>query len=227
MVRMPRYALSGALVVLGATIALLVASGATGRSQAAPTNTKEPSILYVYPIKIGTVLNGNKGEWSSTTPISYYTTWQRCDTNAQACQKIANVENKATYTVVGADAGHTIRFYVTASNKDGKTTAHSNATSVVPNGPGAPAETAPPKIKGEAVVGKTLTATTGAGRGRSRSRTRSSGSRARAAPRARTTAPAATPMTWPPLTWASGSGSRCWPRTPTGKPRVCPTRPRP
>ena len=59
MVRMPRYALSGALVVLGATIALLVASGATGRSQAAPTNTKEPSILYVYPIKIGTVLNGN------------------------------------------------------------------------------------------------------------------------------------------------------------------------
>ena len=124
-------------------------------------NTKEPSILYVYPIKIGTVLNGNKGEWSSTTPISYYTTWQRCDTNAQACQKIANVENKATYTVVGADAGHTIRFYVTASNKDGKTTAHSNATSVVPNGPGAPAETAPPKIKGEAVVGKTLTATTG------------------------------------------------------------------
>jgi hypothetical protein len=144
---------------------LAAATTATGRAQAAPKNTKEPSILYVYPIKIGTVLNGNKGAWSGTAPISYYTTWLRCNSDAQACNKIPNAENKPTWTVVSADVGHTLRFYVTASNADGKATAESNATSVVPNGPGAPAETAPPTISGQAVVGQTLTATTGTWKG--------------------------------------------------------------
>ncbi len=161
MSRSPRVTVLAAALALGAVAALVVASVATGRSQAAPKNTKEPEVVYVYPIKIGTVLNGNKGGWSGTAPISYYTTFLRCNNNAEACKKIPNAEDKATYTVVSADVGHTLRFYVTASNKEGKATAESNATSVVPNGPGAPAETAAPKISGQAVVGKTLTATTG------------------------------------------------------------------
>ena len=167
MVHMPRYALSGAVVV-GAAIALVVVSAATGRSQATapkkPQNTTEPSISYVYPIKIGTVLNGNKGSWSGTAPITFKAQWLRCNDNGEACSKIANATG-SKYTVVSADATHTIRLDVTASNSAGSATARANATAEVPANPSAPAETAPPQIKGEAVVGKTLTATTGTWKG--------------------------------------------------------------
>jgi hypothetical protein len=146
------------LVLVGA--ALLAASSATGRSQQKPTNTVEPSIIYVYPIKVGTVLNGKPGSWSGAQPITFKYQWLRCDDNGQACTNIPN-QVSLTYTTVGADATHTIRFQVTASNKDGATTATSNATSEIPKGPGAPSEKTPPTISGRAEAGQTLTATTG------------------------------------------------------------------
>ena len=80
MFRTPRYALLAAAVALGATIALVAASGATGRSQAKPHNTKEPFIGAPFLVEVGTSLSGNKGSWSGTAPISYYTAWQRCTT---------------------------------------------------------------------------------------------------------------------------------------------------
>ena len=146
------------LVLVGA--ALLAASSATGRSQQKPTNTKEPAIIFVYPIKVGTVLNGQPGSWDGTKPISFKYQWLRCDENGQTCTNIAN-QISLTYTTTGADAQHTIRFQVTASNKAGTATATSNATPEIPKGAGAPAETAPPTISGQAEAGKTLTATTG------------------------------------------------------------------
>jgi hypothetical protein len=158
-------ALSGAAVVLGAVIALVAATTATGRTKAVPKNTKEPSILYVHPIKVGTILNGEKGEWSGAPPpITYTYQWLRCNDNGEGCGKLTNATG-TTYTVVQADAHHTLRLDVTATNADGKATARANATAVIPAKPGAPVEVAPPVISGQAVVGQTLTTTTGSWRG--------------------------------------------------------------
>jgi hypothetical protein len=141
-------------------VVLVVASIAAGRSQAAPTNTKEPVIAAQYLIQVGSTLQGNKGSWSGTAPITYAYQWLRCNDNAQSCTSIANATG-TSYKVVSADIQHTIRFQVTASNKDGNATAQSNATAEIPKGPGAPSEKAPPTISGDAVVGQKLTATTG------------------------------------------------------------------
>ena len=123
------------------------------------------AILYAYPIKIGTILTGNKGSWSGEPPkITYKYQWLRCNDNGEACTKITNATG-TTYTVVSADSRHTIRLAVQATNDDGTAKAEANATSVVPAGPGAPNEQAPPQISGQAVVGQTLTATTGAWKG--------------------------------------------------------------
>jgi hypothetical protein len=164
MFRSPRKRAAPVAVALAALAVLVAATAATGRSQAAPKNTTEPSITYVYPIKVGTALTGNKGAWSGTAPLDYAYQWLRCNDNAEACQKITNATGK-TYTVVSADAKHTIRLDVTASNAEGRATARSNATSVIPAKAGAPSESVPPGISGQAVVGKTLTATTGTWKG--------------------------------------------------------------
>jgi hypothetical protein len=160
MSRTPRAALAAGAVALAAVVVLVVASIATGRSQAAPVNTKEPVIAAQFLIKVGSTLQGNKGSWSGTEPITYAYQWLRCNDNAQSCTAISNATG-TSYTIVNADIQHTIRFQVTASNKDGKATAMSNATAEIPKGPGAPSEKSSPTISGEAVVGKTLTATTG------------------------------------------------------------------
>ncbi len=62
--RMPRIA--PALIGLAALVALFAATSATGRSETAPTNSAEPTITYPHPIKIGTILTGNKGTWNGT-----------------------------------------------------------------------------------------------------------------------------------------------------------------
>ena len=160
--RIPRIA--PALIGLAALVALFAATSATGRSQTAPTNSAEPTITYVHPIKIGTILTGNKGTWNGTAPLDYAYQWLRCDDNGLNCQKKTNATG-TTYTVVSADADHTIRLDVTASNSDGKATARANATSEIPGNAKAPVETAAPTVSGNAVVGEQLTATRGTWQG--------------------------------------------------------------
>jgi hypothetical protein len=160
MPRPPRPFLALSVVLLGISVALLVAAGATGRSRAAPSNTKEPSITYVFPINVGTDLTGDKGSWSGAQPISFAFQWLRCNDNGESCKAITNATG-TTYTVVNADQGHTLRLDVTASNKDGKTTVRANATSQVPVKTGQPVEVTPPTVSGQAVVGQKLVGQTG------------------------------------------------------------------
>jgi hypothetical protein len=161
--RMPRLILPLSLVLLGVLVALVLTSGATGGSKAAPSNTKEPTISYVYPIQVGTELTGNKGSWSGG-PTSFAYQWLRCNDNGESCNKITNATGK-TYTVVDADVKHTLRLDVTASNSQGKDTARANATALVPAKTGQPAELTPPKVSGQAVVGQQLMATSGTWKG--------------------------------------------------------------
>ncbi|MGZ4394931.1 MAG: hypothetical protein ACXVZ2_06180 [Gaiellaceae bacterium] len=106
------------------------------------------------------VLTGNKGTWNGTAPLNYAYQWLRCDDNGLSCKTITNATG-TTYTLVSADGGHTIRLDVTASNSDGKATARANATSEIPANAKAPAETAPPTVSGNAVVGEQLSASRG------------------------------------------------------------------
>src|SRR5436190_7429121 len=104
--RTPRLAAATAVAALGVLAALLVAASAVGRSQSAPTNTKEPTITYVYPIQVGTILTGNKGSWQKADRFTFQ--WLRCNDNGESCKKIGNATG-TTYTVVNADQGHTLR----------------------------------------------------------------------------------------------------------------------
>jgi hypothetical protein len=157
MVRIPR--LPAALVAVAALVALVEAD-ATGRSRAAPTNTLEPFIATKIAPVVGATLTGNPGNWQGTAPIKYAYQWLRCAEDGHECKSIGGATQQ-TYTIGKADVEHTLRFRVTAKNSDGKATADSNASSVVPGKEGAPTAASPPTISGQAVVGEHLTATTG------------------------------------------------------------------
>src|SRR4051794_8969963 len=157
MKRTPRPA---ALVVLGAVAALLVASGATGSRKAAPENTKEPFIASQYLVKVGSNLQGNKGNWSGDAPITYTYQWLRCNDEGESCKNIGGA-TETSYTVAKADVGFTLKFRVNAKNPDGKSQATSNATQQIQGKAGAPQATSPPVITGTPTVGSTLNATTG------------------------------------------------------------------
>jgi hypothetical protein len=162
MSRMPRIA--AVLVAAAAVTALIAATSATGRSQQAPTLVQEPFIASKVAVVVGSTLTGDKGQWSGTAPITYDYQWLRCNGDALNCDKIKKATG-TSYTIVKDDAGHTLRFQVTAKNSDGKKTALSNATGTVPGAAKAPAVLIPPKISGNAVVGEKLTATTGTWQG--------------------------------------------------------------
>ena len=162
MPRIPRIglALTGA-VVLGA---LLLASSATGRSQAKPSNVQEPFISSKIAVVVGAKLTGDRGKWDGSGTLTYAYQWLRCNDNAINCKSI-NGAHETTYTVVKSDQGNTLRFQVTAKNSEGTATAMSNATGEVPSKANAPAEITPPTISGSAVVGQRLTATNGTWQG--------------------------------------------------------------
>jgi len=112
------------LVMLAALIAAAVASAATA---AAPVNTAPPTISGTP--QVGQTLTASNGTWTNS-PTSFAYQWLRCNGGGNACANVANGTQK-TYTVVGADAGRTLRVRVTATNADGSASAESNQTTVV------------------------------------------------------------------------------------------------
>jgi hypothetical protein len=139
--------------LLGTLVAgLVLAAGATA---AAPVNTAPPTVSGT--AKVGQTLTVSNGTWSNS-PTSYTYQWQRCSSST-SCTDIANAVGQS-YVVRQADGGLRLRAQVNAINADGKTTASSDLTSVVP-ATGAPVNTVRPSVTGDAIVGNTLTAETG------------------------------------------------------------------
>ena len=97
-------------------------------------------------------------------PTSFAYQWLRCNLGGNTCVNVANGTQR-TYTLVGADAGRTIRVRVTATNADGSANAQSEPT----DGDVAPAHVdcrprgtpERPSIVGTPQVGQQLTADEG------------------------------------------------------------------
>jgi hypothetical protein len=142
-------------------IVACLAFTATGlaATAAAPVNTSPPTISGT--AQVGQTLTAGNGTWSNA-PTSFAYQWLRCNGGGNSCANLAN-GTQQTYTLVGADAGSTMRVRVTATNADGSSSAQSEQTAVVApvTSSAAPKNTAPPTIAGTAKVGQTLTASEG------------------------------------------------------------------
>jgi hypothetical protein len=146
------------LVAVAAALLLALAAVAgvgSAASQAAPVNTAPPTIAGTPAV--GQTLTASNGTWSNA-PTSYAYQWLRCNGGGNSCVSVANGTQK-TYTLVGADAGHTMRVRVTATNADGSTSAESAQTAAVAaaTSSAAPKNTDRPIISGTPRVGQTLT----------------------------------------------------------------------
>ena len=126
---------------------------------APPANTSPPTISGT--AQVGQTLTATNGTWSNA-PASFAYQWLRCNGGGNSCASVAN-GTQQTYTLVGADAGSTMRVRVTATNADGSSSAQSAQTAMVAaaTSSAAPKNTAPPTISGTAKVGQTLTANEG------------------------------------------------------------------
>jgi hypothetical protein len=124
-----------------------------------PANTALPTIGG--SAVAGQTLTASTGSWSGA-PTSYAYQWRRCDSAGASCANVTGA-TAASYAVASGDVGFTLRVAVTATNAGGSTTAASNQTALVAAAPVAtpPANSALPTIGGSAVVGQTLTASTG------------------------------------------------------------------
>jgi hypothetical protein len=153
-VRYSKRTLVGVAAAWLLALALMVGAGSAA-SQAAPANTALPTISGT--AAVGQVLTGSDGRWTNA-PTSFAYQWLRCNGGGNSCVSVANGTQK-TYTLVGADAGHTMRVRVTATNADGSTSAESDKTATVAaaSSSAAPKNTDRPIISGTPRVGQTLT----------------------------------------------------------------------
>lgn len=148
----------GAFALVFATMVSLAFAAVA--SAAPPSNTAPPTITGTPTV--GQTLTAENGTWSNN-PTSFAYQWLRCNGGGNACVGVANGTQK-TYTLVGADAGNTIRVQVTATNADGSSSARSAQTAAVAQRTGssaAPKNTSLPTISGTARVGQQLTGAEG------------------------------------------------------------------
>jgi hypothetical protein len=150
---------AAALIIISLTALAAVVGIGRAATQAAPVNTAPPTITGTPTV--GQTLTAGNGTWSNN-PTSFDYQWLRCNGSGASCVSVANGTQK-TYTLVGADAGHTIRVRVTATNADGSASAESAQTDVVApaTSSAAPKNTDRPIISGTPRVGQTLTADEG------------------------------------------------------------------
>jgi WD40 repeat protein len=105
------------------------------RRRLAPAATTAPSISgKTHP---GAELIASIGTWSGDQPITYQTSWQRCDATAANCKTI-KTKHRLSYVVGRSDLGRTFVFRVTATNPVGPVTATSSPTPPITLGPKPP-----------------------------------------------------------------------------------------
>lgn len=149
----------GFAVAVAAASATVYATVGTAAGTASPPVNSSPPTISGTPT-VGQTLTANNGSWSGANPMTFTYQWQRCDSTGGSCADVASATSQ-TYTIQSADAGHTLRVKVTATNADGtggpvlsNPTAEVAATT-------APANTAVPQITGTLTAGQTLTVSTG------------------------------------------------------------------
>ena len=153
----------GATIIVGE-----LAAGAASAAFSAAT----PVVLQIGPpaatapptIAGGTVggqtLTETHGTWTNA-PTGYNVQWVDCDAAGNACTAIAGATNQ-TYATTAGDVGHTVRAYESAVNLGGTGTAVASAASAVITPPATPpVNVSVPVASGKAVVGGTLSCTTG------------------------------------------------------------------
>lgn len=120
----------------------------------APVNTVAPTVSPSGTQSTGTVITANVGTWTGTPTITYEYRWTR---NGSPITGAVN----STYTIQAADDGTTIRCEVRGTNAYGVSSFVASSNSVSAVNAVAPANTVAPVISGTAVVGQTLSSTTG------------------------------------------------------------------
>jgi hypothetical protein len=105
----------GLLVAALAAFAL----GSTALANGVPSVTSLPLVKTANPV-VGVKVGAYRGTWTDA-PTSYSVQWVRCDADGVSnCTDItAYNSSSGTYTPTIADAGHTLRVRVIATNADG------------------------------------------------------------------------------------------------------------
>jgi hypothetical protein len=122
-----------------------------------PVNATAPTVSG--GLAVGKQLSTTTGSWTNA-PTSFAYKWQRCDADGANCVTFANAAT-SKYTLVAADAGHTIRSEVQAHNSAGAAIAgftQSLPTAIVV---AKPAVTSKPTLSGTTTVGMPLSVSTG------------------------------------------------------------------
>jgi hypothetical protein len=120
---------------LVSVLAKLPAPGASGSSTptGAPGHAEVPVLTGAPTINgtliVGQVLAGTRGGWSGE-PSGYAYQWQRCNSAGASCANVAAATGPS-YTLASADAAHTMRLLVAASNAAGSASASSAQTGLV------------------------------------------------------------------------------------------------
>ncbi|MDA0163936.1 hypothetical protein OM076_26935 [Solirubrobacter ginsenosidimutans] len=152
----------------GKTLVVAVAATSPGRTATAESEASDaiaalplPSAATALTItgttKRQQVLKAVPGTWNNY-PTTFAYQWKRCDSGGDNCVDIANAK-AATYTLVKADEGSTIKVRQDGTNTTGLGSTTSAATAVVENVD--PVNSVLPAITGTGVVGVAMTATKG------------------------------------------------------------------
>ncbi len=99
----------------------------------APSNTVAPTVSG--SLVQGQTLTADPGTWTGSPAPAFTYQWQRCDAAGLNCGDIASA-NAATYQLVQADVGVTVRVQVTGTNTAGNSTTPSAATATIAPAPG-------------------------------------------------------------------------------------------
>jgi hypothetical protein len=146
--------------VVIATAGLLAAS-ASARSSAVPAQTSSPTLQgsYEQPF-VGDTISTSNGSWSGS-PTKYAYQWSRCNATGdrQGCVTIPGATSQS-YVIQKADANHTLKADVHATNAEGTGTADTKGSGVVSDTT-APVNRSRPTISGSPSVGSTLTVNNG------------------------------------------------------------------